>query len=48
VAVLWAIIGGILFAVGKSRLKEVQGAPRTVETVKEIPEALKRNEENRS
>lgn len=48
VAVLWAIIGGILFAVGKSRLKEVQGAPKTVETVKEIPEALKRNEENRS
>ncbi|WP_203581792.1 phage holin family protein [Microbacterium hibisci] len=47
VAVIWAIIAGILFAVGRSRLKSVQGAPRTVETVKEIPEALKRNEENR-
>ncbi|WP_019181432.1 phage holin family protein [Microbacterium yannicii] len=48
VAVLWAIIAGILFAVGRSRMREVQGAPKTVETVKEIPEALKRNEENRS
>lgn len=48
VAVIWAIIAGILFATGRSRLKSVQGAPQTVETVKEIPDALKRNEENRS
>ncbi|MGU3646958.1 phage holin family protein [Microbacterium sp. C23T] len=47
VAVIWAVIAGILYAVGRSRLKTVQGAPQTVETVKEIPEALKRNEENR-
>lgn len=47
VAVIWAVIAGILFAVGRSRLKSVQGAPQTVETVKEIPDALKRNEENR-
>ncbi|MDW4573847.1 phage holin family protein [Microbacterium sp. M3] len=47
VAVIWAIIAGILFAIGRSRLKSVQGAPQTVETVKEIPDALKRNEENR-
>ena len=47
VAVFWAIIAGILFAIGRSRLKSVQGAPQTVETVKEIPDALKRNEENR-
>lgn len=47
VAVVWAIVAGILFAVGRSRLKTVRGAPQTVETVKEIPEALKRNEENR-
>ncbi len=47
VAVIWAIAAGILFAVGRSRLKTVQGAPQTVETVKEIPDALKRNEENR-
>ena len=47
VAVLWAIVAGILYAVGRNRLKSVQGAPKTVETVKEIPEALKRNQENR-
>ena len=47
VAVLWAIVAAILFAVGRSRLKSVQGAPKTVETVKEIPDALKRNQENR-
>lgn len=47
VAVLWAIVAGILFAIGRSRLKTVEGAPQTVETVKEIPEALKRNQENK-
>ena len=47
VAVIWAIIALILFLVGRTRLKEVQGAPQTVETLKEIPETLKRNEENR-
>ena len=47
VAVLWAIVAAILYAVGRKRLKTVQGAPKTVETVKEIPEALKRNQENR-
>jgi hypothetical protein len=47
VAVIWAVIAGVLYAVGRNRLKTVQGAPQTVETVKEIPEALKRNEENR-
>lgn len=47
VALIWAVVAGILYAVGRSRLKTVQGAPQTVETVKEIPEALKRNQENR-
>ena len=46
-AVIWAIIAAILFAIGRSRLKEVEGAPQTVETLKEIPETLRRNEENR-
>jgi hypothetical protein len=47
VAVIWAIIAAILYAIGRSRLKEVEGAPQTVETLKEIPETLRRNEENR-
>ena len=47
VAVIWAVIALILFLVGRSQLKDVEGAPQTVETLKEIPETLKRNEENR-
>ena len=47
VAVIWAIIALILFLVGRGQLKNVEGAPQTVETLKEIPETLKRNEENR-
>ncbi|MBT2474294.1 phage holin family protein, partial [Microbacterium sp. ISL-103] len=47
VAVIWAIVALILFVVGQSQLKQVEGMPQTVDTVKEIPEALKRNEENR-
>jgi Putative Actinobacterial Holin-X, holin superfamily III len=47
VAVIWAVIALILFLVGRGQLKQVEGAPQTVETLKEIPETLKRNEENR-
>lgn len=47
VAVLWAVIGLILFSVGRGEMKKVEGAPQTVESLKEIPETLRRNEENR-
>lgn len=47
VAVIWAVIALILFLVGRGQLQHVEGAPQTVETLKEIPETLKRNEENR-
>lgn len=47
VAVLWAAIAAVLFAVGRNQVQKVKGAPQTVETIKEIPETLKRNEENR-
>ncbi len=47
VAIIWAVIGGILYSVGRKSLAEVQGAPQTVETVKEVPETFKRNGENR-
>ena len=47
VAIIWAIIGGILYAVGRRKLQEVQGAPQTVESLKQIPDAFTRNEENR-
>jgi hypothetical protein len=47
VAVIWAIIALILFLVGRKQLKEVNGAPKTVASLKKIPETLTRNEENR-
>jgi hypothetical protein len=47
VAVLWAVIAAVMYAVGRNRMKEVKGAPQTVETLQEIPETFKRNEENR-
>lgn len=47
VAVVWAIIALVLFLIGRKSLKEVDGAPRTVESLKKIPETLKKNEENR-
>ena len=47
VAAIWAIVAVVLFVVGKKEFDEVRGMPDTVESVKKIPEALKRNEENR-
>ena len=47
VAVIWAIVALILFVIGRKQLKEVNGAPKTVESLKKIPDTLKRNEENR-
>lgn len=47
VAVLWGIIALVLFTMGKKEIKQVQGAPKTAESLKKIPDALKRNEENR-
>ena len=47
VAVIWAAVALVLFVVGRTQLKKVEGAPRTVESIKRIPDAVKRNEENR-
>jgi hypothetical protein len=41
VAVIWAVVAAILAARGRREIQAVQGAPRTAETVKKIPEALK-------
>jgi hypothetical protein len=39
---IWAVIAAGLFAVGRARLKQVNPKPeQTVETVKELPDALK-------
>jgi hypothetical protein len=47
VAVIWAIIALVLFLIGRKDIKQIKGAPQTVDTIKEIPETLKRNGENR-
>jgi len=42
VAVLWAIVGAVLYGVGRQRLRQVNPTPeRTVETIKEVPDALR-------
>ena len=42
VALLWAIVAGVLFVIGRQRMREVNPKPeRTVETLKEVPDALK-------
>lgn len=42
VAAVWAVIGAILFVTGRGTLRTVNPKPeRTVETVKEVPDALK-------
>ncbi len=47
VALIWGVIALILFSRGRKEMKKVKGAPRTAESIKKIPETLKRNEENR-
>ena len=42
VAVIWAVIGGVLYAIGRKRLKTVDPVPRrTVDTIKEDAQWLK-------
>jgi tetrahydromethanopterin S-methyltransferase subunit C len=42
VTVVWAVIGAVLFVLGRQRMREVNPKPeRTVETVSEVPGALK-------
>ena len=47
VAVVWAIVAAILYAVGRGKLRQVEGVPQTTETAKKIPSALAGNEETR-
>jgi hypothetical protein len=42
VAVIWGIAGAVLYSTGRTKLREVQPTPeRTVETLKEVPDALR-------
>jgi hypothetical protein len=44
VAVVWGIIAAVLYSMGRGELKRVQGMPKTAETAKHIPDAMKGNE----
>jgi Putative Actinobacterial Holin-X, holin superfamily III len=42
VAVIWAVIAAVLFASGRTKLRQVHPTPdRTVETLSQVPDALK-------
>jgi Na+/melibiose symporter-like transporter len=47
VAAIWAIIAAVLAARGRKEMKNVDGVPRTTDTVKKIPSAVAGNEETR-
>ena len=44
VAVIWGVVGAVLYAAGRNSLKSVRGIPKTADTVKRIPDGLKGNE----
>jgi Putative Actinobacterial Holin-X, holin superfamily III len=41
VALIWAVAGAVLYAMGRSRARQIRGLPRTTETVREVPDALR-------
>ncbi|MGO4598926.1 phage holin family protein [Terrabacter sp. 2RAF25] len=41
----WGIAAAVLAAAGRKNSKQIQGLPRTTETAKRVPDALKGNEE---
>jgi hypothetical protein len=42
ITAIWAVIGAVLYAAGRRQMREVHPKPeRTVETVRELPDALK-------
>jgi hypothetical protein len=47
VAVIWGIVAAVLALRGKKEVEEIQGVPKTVETLKEVPEAFKTSEDQR-
>jgi hypothetical protein len=45
VAVVWLVAGIVLFLVARAQMKKISGLPQTAETVGQIPNALKGQEE---
>lgn len=47
VAAVWGIIAAVLASMGRTELGRVKGMPKTVQTAKQIPDAIKGNEDPR-
>jgi hypothetical protein len=47
VALVWAVIAAVLASIGRREIKQVNGIPQTKETAREIPDALRGNEDKR-
>jgi Putative Actinobacterial Holin-X, holin superfamily III len=47
VAVIWGIVAAILAMRGKKEIDQIRGMPKTVDSLKKIPDVVTRNEENR-
>lgn len=48
VAAVWAVVAAVLALRGKKEMQAVEGLPRTTDTVKKIPDALRGHEERNS
>ena len=44
VMAIWAVIAAVLAAMGRKEMRRVSGMPRTLETTKRVPDALKGQE----
>jgi Flp pilus assembly protein TadB len=47
VAVIYGIVGFVLYKRGKKEMEQVQGMPQTADSLKKIPETLKKDEGTR-
>lgn len=47
VAIIWGIIGAVLYTRGKKEMQAIKGMPRTAESMGKIPETLKPSQEPR-
>lgn len=45
VALVWGVVAAVLAVLGRKELNEIKGIPQTTATAKEIPDALKGNED---
>ena len=41
VAAIWAVIGAVMYTMGRGRARQIRGLRQTTETVREVPDALK-------